>query len=105
MSRMSKFLKQECSFERAKRNADGSVQLDKFGDVMYESPVTLKCRRERIVKDVQTATGAILRSSTRYFTDEIQPIEADDRFDGKTILQVEEYVNQLGRIEGYESYV
>ncbi|MGN1230069.1 MAG: hypothetical protein ACI4T5_10520 [Prevotella sp.] len=102
---MTKFLKQKCVFERAKRSEDGSVQLDQFGEVIYEPPVTLKCRRERVIKDVQTNTGAILRSSTRYFTDESQPIDADDRFDGKTILEVEEYTNQLGKTEGYESYV
>lgn len=105
MSRMTKFLQQTCSFEKAKRGQDGSVLLDQFGEVMYEVPITLKCRRERVIQDVQTNTGAILRSSTRYFTDETQIIEADDRFDGKVILEVEEYTNQLGKTEGFESYV
>ena len=31
MSRMTKFLKQTCIFERAKRNDEGVVLLDKFG--------------------------------------------------------------------------
>ena len=105
MSRMSKFLRQECSFEKAKRNSAGIVQLDKFGDVLYSSPRTIKCRRERIVKDVQTSTGAIQRSSTRYFIDETQLVEADDRIDGKTVIEVSEYINQLGKVEGYECYV
>lgn len=105
MSRMTKFLKQTCLFEKAKRNADGTVQLDKFGEPQYESPVRLKCRRERIIRDVQTSNGAVLRSSTRYYTDELRAIEADDRFDGKAVLEVEEYTNQLGNTEGYESYV
>lgn len=105
MSRMTKFLQQTCSFEKAKRGLDGSVLLDQFGEVMYEAPITLKCRRERVIQDVQTNTGAILRSSTRYFTDETRIIEADDRFDGRVILEVEEYTNQLGKTEGFESYV
>ena len=57
------------------------------------------------MKDVQTSTGAIQRSSTRYFIDETQPVEADDRIDGKTVLEVSEYINQLGKVEGYECYV
>lgn len=105
MSRMTKFLKQTCQLERAVRKADGSVVLDKFGEVQYSAPVTLKCRRERVVKDVQTNTGAILRSATRYFTDEKQTIQADDRLDGRVVLEVEEYTNQLGLTEGFESYV
>lgn len=105
MSRMTKFLKQTCTFEKALRDENGTVQLDKFGEVVYGEPVELKCRRERIIKDVQTNTGAILRSSTRYFTDEVQAIDADDRIDGKTVLETEEYINQLGKVEGYESYV
>ena len=105
MSRMTKFLNQTCIFERAKRNDEGVALLDKFGQPQYEAPVRIKCRREKVIKDVQVNTGAILRSSTRYFTDESQCIEADDRFDGKTVLQVEEYTNQLGKTEGFESYV
>ena len=54
---------------------------------------------------MQTSNGAVLRSSTRYYTDESRAIEADDRFDGKAVLEVEEYTNQLGNTEGYESYV
>lgn len=105
MSRMTKFLKQTCTFERMKRNDEGTTVLDKFGEPQYEVPKKLKCRRERLVKDVQTNTGAILRSTTRYFLDESQPIETEDRLDGKTILSVEEYINQLGATEGYECYV
>lgn len=105
MSRMTKFLKQTCQHEKAQRDVNGQVVLNRYGDVQYEPPVTIKCRRERIIRDVQTSTGAILRSSTRYFTDETAPIEPDDRLDGQVILQVEEYTNQLGLTEGFESYV
>jgi len=102
---MTKFLKQTCVFEKALRNEDGTTKLDKFGEVMYAVPKKLKCRREKIIKDVQTNTGAILSSSTRYFTDETQPIDPDDRFDGKVVLEVSEYINSQGLPEGYESYV
>lgn len=105
MSRMTKFLKQTCSFERVQRDDAGAAVLDMYGEPQYESPIQIRCRREKLVKDVQTSTGAVLRSTTRYFVDESQSIEVDDRFDGKAILSVEEYINQLGTTEGYECYV
>lgn len=105
MSRMTKFLQQSCTLEQPKRNRNGSTRLNKFGDIVYEQPVVVKCRREKILKDVLTNTGAIVRSSTRYFTDESRAIQVDDKLDGQVVIQVEEYVNALGITEGFESYV
>lgn len=105
MSRLSKFLKQQCVWEPALRDDTGKVRLDSFGEVLYGPGTSLRCRREKTIQDVQTNTGAILRSSTRYFTDESVEINAEDRLDGKVVLTVEEYTNQLGNVEGYESYV
>lgn len=105
MSRMTKFLRQSCVLEKAQRNSVGDVNLDEYGDILYENPQTLKCRRERFVKDMQTNTGATLKTSSRYFLDESVAVEADDRIDGKVILSVEEYTNQQGLCEGYECYV
>lgn len=105
MSRMTKFLKQTCVFESAKRTLNGDVKLSTYGDIEYDKPKTVKCRREKYVKDVMTGTGAILKASSRYFLDESIPINADDRLDGHVVLSVEEYTNQLGKCEGYECYV
>ena len=105
MSRMTKFLKQRCMYEQCKHNADGSVKLDTYGEPEYEAPVQIKCRKETSVQDVQTNTGAILKSSTRYFVDNKYTIEADDKLDGKPVFKVIEYINQFGKIEGFECYV
>ena len=105
MSRMSKFLKQTCTFEQCMRNTDGSVKLDKHGTPQYFSPKSIKCRKEISVQDVRTNTGAILKSTTRYFVDDKYPIGANDKLDGKYVLEVTEYINQFGRAEGYECYV
>ena len=105
MSRMTKYLKQKCTYEKTKRDKNGNVLLDKFGEPQYEAPEVIKCRRETYIQDIQTSTGAILKSSTRYFTDNKQSIQAGDRFDGHTVLRVQEYVNQFGIAEGFESYV
>ena len=105
MSRMSKYLKQECTYEKLKLNEDGKIILDKFGEPQHDTPIVIKCRRETTIQDIQTSTGAILKSSTRYFTDDKQFIQAGDKLDGKTVLKVQEYINQFGIAEGFESYV
>lgn len=105
MSRMSKYLKQKCTYEKLKLNENGKILLDKFGEPQHDTPIVIKCRRETTIQDIQTSTGAILKSSTRYFTDDKQFIQAGDKLDGKTVLKVQEYINQFGIAEGFESYV
>lgn len=105
MSRISKYLKQKCLYEKLQLDDNGQVKLDKFGEPLYEAPITIKCRRETTIQDVQTNTGAILKSSTRYFLDDTQHIRADEKLDGKTVLKVQEYINQFGAAEGFECYV
>lgn len=104
MSRMTKFLKQSCTFEEAQRNAKGQPVLNKYGERTYRSAKTLKCRRERTTKDVLTANGSIVRSGTIYYTDETQLIRTDDRLDGNVVTAVAEYTNERGLVEGYKSY-
>lgn len=105
MSRMTKYLRQKCTYEKLLRSIDGEILLDKFGDPQYELPEEIKCRRESFVQEVQTNTGAILQSVTRYFTDDRYTIQANDKLDGKPVIKVQECVNQFGNTEGFESYV
>lgn len=105
MSRIAKYLKQKCTYEKLKLDAKGDVLLDKFGEPQYEPAEEIKCRREVTIQDVQTNTGAIMKSSTRYFTDATPTIQANDKLDGKPVLKVQEYTNQFGIAEGFESYV
>ena len=105
MSRMTKFLRQTCIYEKCILKSDGSVDLDKYGEPQYEAPIRIKCRKETNVQDVQTNTGAILKSSTRYFIEGKYLVRADDRLDGKCVLKISEYINQFGKIEGFECYV
>lgn len=104
MSRMTKFLKQRCKLEKLTIE-NGQPKLNDFGEFQYNAPIELRCRHESSHKDVQTANGSIVRSTSRYFFDESQAIAADDRIDGKVVISVTEYVNGLGNIEGYEVYV
>ena len=105
MSRMTKFLKQTCTFEKAQRDNSGKTLLSNYGDILYNAPVTLPCRREKYVVDLRESNGAILKAQTRYFLDEAVEVQADDRIDGNVILNCEEYIDQFGVCIGYEVYV
>lgn len=105
MSRMTKYLKQKCTYEKAKRDDSGNIVHDRYGEPQHEPAKVIKCRREESVQDIQTSTGSILKSSTRYFTDDGQVIQAGDRLDGKQVIKAHTYTNQFGATEGFESYV
>lgn len=104
MSRMTKFLKQKCTLEKLIVE-NGQPKLNDFGEFQYDVPIELRCRHESSHKDIQTSNGSIVRSTSRYFLDESTDIKADYRIDGKVIISVTEYVNGLGKVEGYEAYV
>ena len=105
MSRMTKYLKQKCTYEKPKYSKDGEILFDKFGGYQYEEAAVIKCRREETVQEVQTSTGAILKSTARYFTDAAHPVQVNYKLDGMTVIKAHEYINQFGRPEGYVSYV
>lgn len=104
MSRMTKFLRQICSLERYIVE-NGMPKLNAFGELQYQPPIKLKCRHEVAHKDVQTANGSIVRSTSVYYLDASEPIKADYRIDGSVVLSVTSYVNARGQTEGYEVYV
>lgn len=105
MSRMTKFLKQTCQVEAYEVDENGNPERNRFGEIIYKAPMKCKCRREKIVKDVQTQNGSVVQATNRYFLDETVELQADYRIDGHVLLTVEEYTNEHGKCEGYEVYV
>lgn len=105
MSRMTKFLKQTCRVEIYKVTEDGNVEQNRFGEIMYEAPIEVKCRHEHSTKTFQVANGSLVRSISRYFLDEKLEIKPNYRIDGHVVISVEEYVNERGNCEGFEVYV
>lgn len=101
MSRMTKFLKQTCLWQKMVIDEEGHPVLNLYGDPTYEEPIKLKCRRERTLKDVITATGAVKRSDTTYYVDQAYEVSMGDLFDGKQIIAFSEYINEHGEVEGY----
>lgn len=106
MSRMTKYLKQKCSLERLVRDPDTQKPvLDAYGEPQHYFPQVRACRREKVIKDVYTATGSIIRVDTRYYLDGTLFVDAGDRIDGREVIGVEEYINGHGDPEGYLVYV
>lgn len=106
MSRMTKYLKQKCMVTPYQMNEEtGKPVLNKFGEIEYDDPVECKCRHEIIVKDIQTQNGQLVTANGRYFLDESFELRAEYLLDGDPIISIETYINEMGRIEGYEVYV
>lgn len=105
MSRMSKFLRQKCSWEHFLESAAGTPVLNDFGEIQYGNSKVIKCRRETYHKDIQTPNGSIVRAASRYFVDDSTPVVVDDRLDGHVVISAAEYVNAQGATEGFEVYV
>ena len=105
MSRITKFLKQKCRVQPYKLDDSGLPKYNQFGELQYDEPVCCRCRHEISYQDVQVTNGSIIRSTSRYFLDESMEIKADYLIDGMAVLSVSTYVNQLGRVEGYEVFV
>ena len=105
MSRMTKYLQQTCEVTPYLVNNNGKPVLNQFGETEYGNPVTCKCRHEIVVKDIQTLNGQLITSTSRYFLDESYPLFAGYLLDGEPIINIETYINEMGRIEGYEAYV
>lgn len=104
MSRITKYLKQSCQLSSLESSTSGTT-LNKYGEPQYAPEVTLMCRREPCTRDIQTANGAIVRSTDRYYLDARRIIHNDDLLDGKVILQINGLVDQFGKLVGYECYV
>ena len=105
MARISKYLRQYCTVQKAKKTASGTVQLNGFGEVEYASPIRVKCRCEQSAKDVLTSNGSVVKSTARYFFEPSVNLSVDDRIDGKPIQTMSEYVSRVGKVEGLECYV
>lgn len=101
MSRMSKYLRQTCSLERVETDVHGDPVLNVYGEPTYLTAETISCRKERYVRDVETATGAVVKSSTQYYTDE--EVGINDKLDSRVVLSVEEYTGEDGNTEGFRS--
>ena len=105
MSRMTKFLRQQCLVQPYLLDDAKQPKLNDFGEIQYGDPILCSCRHEIVFRDIQTANGSIVRSRSRYFLDESVSLAADYKIDGNPILAIESYINGLGKCEGYEVYV
>lgn len=101
MSRMSKYLRQKGVLQRVKLNPLKEPVMNVYGELEYDKPTVIKCRREKYLRDVEGPNGAMIKSSNQYYT--TIEIGLNDKLDDKVILSVEEYTNEFGEAEGYRS--
>lgn len=100
-SRMAKYLKQTCLLERVSRAIGGEPEMNIYGELTYDSSTIISCRRERYIRDVEIASGSIIKSSYQYYT--VEEIGMNDKLDSLVVLSGEEYINARGNPEGYRS--
>lgn len=105
MSRITKFLRQQCKVQTYQVDNAGKPKLNQFGEIQYNAPKVCKCRHEISYQDVQVANGSLVKSTSRYFFDTSVEMKADYLVDGRSVLSVSTFVNQRGDTEGYEVYV
>lgn len=106
MSRLTKYLGDTATVVRMERDPDThEAALDKYGAAIPATTDNLKCRREKVFKDVTTSTGRIVRSYSRYYFDEAIELFIADKIDDAPILEIEELTSRTGTVEGYLAYV
>lgn len=101
MSRMSKYLNQTCVFEAVKVDSEGNPFINEYGELQYESPKNIRCRREQYYRDVEIPSGSLVRSSNQFYT--VEQVKINDKLDSKVILTSEEYTDSRGRAVGFRS--
>ena len=100
MGRMTKYLKQTASIECVMLNDDGTKKLDVYGQPMYATPVTVKCRKEPYTERSHTGYGQYKNFTTTYYFDETVKVENGDKIDGQDVQRIEDYVDGSGTLVG-----
>lgn len=94
---ISKYLNQRCTLTV---RSDEPLKYDRYGNPQEEESITIPCRKETLVVDVQTPAGIIKKSKSNYFLDR-KPGELD-LIDGNPILQINGWVDYGGGVQGYK---
>lgn len=82
--------------------------VDKYGDITYNNPVLVSCRREPCTKMIQDVNGKLYQTTHMYFIDAISGIVPEpwkNKFDGRVVMQVQGLVTIGGVVTGYEVIV
>lgn len=93
---MMTYLNQSAQLERFQKDDD-------YGNPIFESPVTIKCRRQPIGRFERSSFGDSVVPKTVYYTD--RPVAVGDKLDGYTVLDVPEMVDLSGMVVGYKAVV
>lgn len=100
MSRMTGFLKQKAIYSAVIQG-----KLDLYGNSVFQDSVVVKCRRERVSKQVQTLSGSLQVMSTVYYVDNTVRVSIGDKLDDRQVIDFSEYIDGSGLVVGYEVMV
>lgn len=103
VSVISGFVNQTAQLERPQLDPNGEPLSDEFGDTLYESPTTIKVRKERRQRWVRSSSGVEIVASTYILAEEI--VNPGDRIDGSKVEAVEDIINKAGKQIGTECYL
>lgn len=84
--------------------ASAGDPVDIYGEPTW-TILNIACRREIAVKEYLDAAGNVGVTQTRYFLDTTVTPVVGEKLDGKSIVQVIDYVLGNGRLIGWEVYV
>lgn len=104
-SRMTKYLKQTATLLPMRMDTDGNVELNNYGEPVYGTQRTVRCRKEPYRVTQRTQTGQIVDVSTIYYFDDSVKPKVGDKLDGSIIQNVSEYWDGSGSLVGYEVHV
>lgn len=76
------------------------IDTDAYGNNVYADPVEIPCRIENKTKLIRTKDGKETLSDTKILT-KLQ-IKADDLFNERVVLYVDDMVDFDGEVIGYE---
>lgn len=97
---ISKYLNQKCQLTI---KSPGPEHYDRYGEPRTDTVLTIPCRREDEIVDVQTSTGTIVKSQSVYYLDR-RPQEID-LIDGRPILKISSWVDFGGGSQGFKVIV
>lgn len=102
MSRLSKYLKQDTTFQPVVRDITGKPLLNEYGVPEYGAVVQVKCRKETMAVQAETGLGKYLSLGLTFYVDDSIKPQSSDLMDSKTILEVVDYIDGSGVLIGYE---
>jgi hypothetical protein len=105
MPNVEKFLNQTVTVERRRRKPNGEVELDRFGQPLYDFPDNVAARKVEHEGVIRSATGQDVEDESEVITGPEDVVRVGDLIDGDTVRRVEAKRSRRGELIGHWSYL